>query len=243
MRQGTNEMREIAVLWVEEDILAVDKPAGMVSSPRWVDDDACLPALLERMGYGRLFIVHRLDKAVSGVMLYARHRQAHAHLSRQFSQRRVRKTYTALVHGELERSSGLIERPIRQFGSGRMGVDARHGVACLTRFERLRRLAGYTLLRVVPHTGRRHQIRVHLYSIGHAVVGDLRYGDRVLQSRYPRLMLHSSAIDFASLSGEIHMVESALPLEFSRVLRELNAGQVIEGGGGSSPPEQFGGRK
>jgi tRNA pseudouridine32 synthase/23S rRNA pseudouridine746 synthase len=231
-------MPELAVLWEDADVLAVDKPAGVVSSPRWANDGGCLPALMERRGYDRLFLVHRLDKAASGVMLFAKTKAAHAHLNRQFSEREVHKRYVALVHGEVERSSGRIDRPIRQYGSGRMGVDERRGAACLTSFERLSRWEGHTLLRVSPHTGRRHQIRVHLYSIGHPVVGDLRYGERTLQSRYSRLMLHASAIRFRTPSGKVRRVAADLPAEFEALMDRLKQGLSVpapdaEGPGGN----------
>jgi RluA family pseudouridine synthase len=214
-------MDEVKVLWEDGDVLAVDKPAGVVSSPRWSQDGGCLPTLLERMGYGRVYIVHRLDKPVSGVMLYARSRRAHSHLNQQFSQRKVAKRYAALVHGQVGRSSGVIDAPIRQFGSGRMGVDVEKGVESRTRFEVLRRLPESSLLHVSPETGRRHQIRVHLYSIGHAIVGDRRYGDIEAQAAYPRLMLHATEIRFTLPSGLEQGVRSALPVKFQGVVDML----------------------
>ncbi len=232
-------MPEIAVLWEDAHVLAVDKPAGVVSSPRWVHDEGCLPALMQRRGYDRLFIVHRLDKAASGVMLYAKTKAAHAHLNRQFSEREVHKRYIAMVHGDVERSSGRIDRPIRQFGSGRMGVDDQRGAASLTVFQRLVHWEEYTLLHVAPHTGRRHQIRVHLYSIGHPVVGDLRYGERGLQSRYSRLMLHASAICFRTTSGELRRLEADLPEEFKSLVDRLNGGRSVAGPDAMAPARNW----
>lgn len=213
---------EIKILWEDDDILAVDKPYGVVSSPRWSEDEGCLPTLLERNGHGRVYIVHRLDKAVSGVILYSRNRRMHAHLNQEFSRRNVGKRYTALVHGGVAQSAGAIEAPIRQFGSGRMGVDREKGVECRTRFEVVRRFPGHSLLHVFPETGRRHQIRVHLYSIGHPVVGDRRYGQLEIQERCPRLMLHASEIKFRLPSGFPQHVRSNLPPIFAQLMAEIS---------------------
>ena len=161
-----------------------------------------LPELLAAGYPGRLFPVHRLDRGASGVIVFAKNAAAHRHLNGEFDRRAVAKTYLACVDGVLDVTSGRINAPIREFGSGRMGVDPRRGKPSTTEWKLAERLDGATLLRVHPATGRRHQIRVHLYHIGHPILGDLRYGDRVRQERFPRLMLHALAIEFALPSGE-----------------------------------------
>jgi 23S rRNA-/tRNA-specific pseudouridylate synthase len=103
-----------------------------------------------------------------------------------------------------------------------MGVDARAGKKSVTRFKVTRRLDRCTLLEAFPVTGRRHQVRVHLYSIGHPIVGDRRYGDRHLQERFPRLMLHARSLRIGLPSGKTVIVESPIPAAFSeRGLRAL----------------------
>jgi RluA family pseudouridine synthase len=204
------------VLYEDADILAVDKPEGIVSVSE--AGKGGLPELLKPVFPGKLFPVHRLDREVSGVILFAKNAAAHRHLNMEFDRRAVRKTYLALVHGLPARERGTIDGPIREFGSGRMGVDPERGKPSSTEFERLEMFEGTTLLKAFPATGRRHQIRVHLFSIGHPVVGDLRYGDRSVQSRFPRLMLHALAVEFRSPGGKDLRIEAPLPATFSSVL-------------------------
>jgi RluA family pseudouridine synthase len=204
------------VLYEDADILAVDKPEGIVSVSE--AGKGGLPELLKPVFPGKLFPVHRLDREVSGVILFAKNAAAHRHLNMEFDRRAVRKTYLALVHGLPARERGTIDGPIREFGSGRMGVDPERGKPSSTEFERLEMFEGATLLKAFPATGRRHQIRVHLFSIGHPVVGDLRYGDRSVQSRFPRLMLHALAVEFRSPGGKDLRIEAPLPATFSSVL-------------------------
>jgi RluA family pseudouridine synthase len=158
--------------------------------------------------------VHRLDKEVSGVMLFAKIAAAHKLLNRQFFKRTINKTYTALVLGFVKEDKGSIDKAIRRFGSGRMGVDDKSGKPCTTNFEVINRREQTTLIRAFPVTGRRHQIRVHLYHLGHPVAGDMLYGDRNLQKTFPRLMLHATKIRFQDSQKNEITVTSDLPKEF-----------------------------
>jgi tRNA pseudouridine32 synthase/23S rRNA pseudouridine746 synthase len=145
-------------------------------------------------------------------MLFAKNAPAHKYLNEAFFARNVHKTYLALVHGTIIEDKGEIDRPIRQFGSGRMGIDEKNGKPSLTRFEAIKRSDDHTLLHAFPVTGRRHQIRVHLYHIGHPIVGDQRYGDRNIQKNFPRLMLHAERIEFKNAEGkEISVRSSTAP--------------------------------
>jgi tRNA pseudouridine32 synthase / 23S rRNA pseudouridine746 synthase len=171
----------IPLLYMDERLLAVSKPEGVAAIPERQGDAACLRAILEAAFAAKLFVVHRLDKEVSGVIVFARDADMHRHLNLQFSERHVRKTYLALVEG-VTPVGGTIAARLREFGSGRMGVDHEGGKPALTRFRLQQRFPAHTLLEVLPDTGRRHQIRVHLYSIGHPIAGDSRYGDRQRQA-------------------------------------------------------------
>lgn len=178
------------VIFDERGILAIEKPEGISSIP---ERDPSVPSvlrLLEQARKEKLFVVHRLDKEVSGLLLFARDAATHRTLSMAFEQRRVQKTYLALAHGLIERDT-VIDKPIAEFGSGRMAVDERRGKPSRTEVHVVERLARHTLIEAHPMTGRRHQLRVHLYSIGHALCGDPRYGDLTEQSKWPRLMLHA----------------------------------------------------
>jgi RluA family pseudouridine synthase len=182
-----------------------------------------LPELLRDHFPGKLFPVHRLDRGASGVIVFAKNAAAHRHLNGEFDRREVRKTYLALVDGVPSSNRGQINAPLREFGSGRMGVDPKRGKPSSTEWKVAERLDGATLLRVNPTTGRRHQIRVHLYHIGHPILGDLRYGDRARQEGCPRLMLHALEVGFALRSGERVTVEAPPPPSFEEVLAGLRA--------------------
>ncbi|GBD32167.1 MAG: pseudouridine synthase [Gemmatimonadales bacterium] len=209
------------ILFENDDLLVVNKPEGIASIPERDPSRPSVRALLEAQGRGPIYVVHRLDKEVSGVLVFAKSAAVHRELNRQFEERLVRKTYLALVHGEVGPEGGLIERPLRAFGSGRMGVDDIRGKPSATEYRVLERLRGYTLLNVFPVTGRRHQIRVHLYSIGHPIAGDLRYGDRAVFRQFPRLMLHAQRVEFALPSGEPLAVEAPVAASFRAVLENL----------------------
>jgi len=208
----------IQILHHDADCVAVLKPAGVAAIPEKRDDLSCLSALLSAQLGTPVMPVHRLDKEVSGVMLYALHPDAHRFLNTAFEQRHVHKTYQALVHGVIAEDQGVIARPIREFGSGRMGVDDLKGKPSETRFSVLKRSDRFTLTELSPQTGRRHQLRVHLYSIGHPIVGDTRYGDKALQAGFSRLMLTSTGIDLTLPSGKRLLIENMIPGDFTACL-------------------------
>lgn len=207
------------ILYQDDDYLAVDKPEGVLSISE--AGRGGLPGLLEDVHPGKLYPVHRLDREAGGVIVFARNAAAHRHLNTEFDRRAVRKTYLVLVHGTLAEASGHVDRPIREFGSGRMGVDPERGKPSVTDWELVERFGAFTLVIARPATGRRHQIRVHFYSLGHPVVGDRKYGDRGLQERFPRLMLHALSIEFALPAGGRVTVEAPPPPSFEAVLAVL----------------------
>jgi RluA family pseudouridine synthase len=205
----------IPVLFEDDDCLVVDKPEGLASIPEGDQDKDSLLAQLEAERCRKLYAVHRLDKEVGGAILFAKTPDAHRFLNDQFAGRSVRKTYLALVHGIVEPTEGTIDLPLREFGSGRMGVDRRRGKPSVTTYRVIRRCEPYTLLSLHPLTGRRHQLRVHLYSIDHPIVGDRRYGDRAVQAVFPRLMLHAQAIAYQMPSGEMVDITCSPPVSFA----------------------------
>jgi tRNA pseudouridine32 synthase/23S rRNA pseudouridine746 synthase len=214
-------VKDPEILFENDDILAINKPEGLASISEGTQGPESLFATLSSAFAGNLYVVHRLDKDVSGVILFAKKPTAHKYLNLQFSGRDVRKTYLALIHGLIREKSGVIDRPLREFGSGRMGVDPQRGKPSTTEFRVMERFDSYTLVKVSPLTGRRHQIRVHFYSIGHPIVGDLRYGDRALQRTYPRLMLHAQKVSFRLPSDEQFAVEAPVPTSFRTVVDML----------------------
>lgn len=205
------------ILLRTDAFVAVGKPVGIATI---AERDLSVPSLrseLERELGEKVFVVHRLDKEVSGLVLFARTAEAHRELSMAFEKREVKKTYLALVHGRPSWESLVADQPIFAFGSGRMGVDARRGKASTTELAVLRRGEAHALVEARPITGRRHQIRVHLYAAGHAIAGDLRYGERTLQERFPRLMLHALRIELPARFGA-EPIACAPPSDFEAEL-------------------------
>ena len=203
----------LRVLYEDADLVAIDKPAGMVvHAGAGVHAGTVVNALLHRFGslsgVGgaiRPGIVHRLDRFTSGVLLVAKNDQAHRDLAAQFADREIEKTYLALVHGRVARDAGRIERPIARdpVRRTRMTVRLDQGRAAWSEYRVLRRFAKFTLLEVRIGTGRTHQIRVHLSSIGHAVAGDTLYGAPARTPDMPpldRFFLHAHRIRFRSPS-------------------------------------------
>jgi len=190
--RATPEPIPIEILYEDEDLVVVNKPAGMVvHAGAGAASGTLVNALLHRLqtlsGVGgplRPGIVHRLDRGTSGVLIVARHDEAHRQLAEQFRARRVEKTYLALVHGNLKQDRGAIGLPIARDLRRRTRMTARRhaGREARTDWRVLARLAGFTLVEVGLHTGRTHQVRVHFSALGHPVVGDTLYG----APRHPR---------------------------------------------------------
>jgi RluA family pseudouridine synthase len=208
----------IPVLYEDDAVVAVDKPVGLASIPERHRHTENLFTQVQRQVGHPLWVVHRLDKDVSGVLLFAKHARAHHHLNAQFEHRQVNKRYVAMVHGRPSPASGLIDAPIRAYGSGRMGVDVRLGKSSQTRYDVLDAHTPYSLVQAQPATGRRHQLRVHFYHLGHPIVGDPRYGDPRLQAPFERLLLHAQSIAWTALDGAPVSVTSVPGPTFLSVL-------------------------
>ena len=233
----------LRVLHEDAQLLVVDKPAGLVVHPgAGAATGTLVNALLHRVrdlsgvgGVLRPGIVHRLDKGTSGLILVAKDDATHRALARQFALRTVRKEYLAVVLGAPPRTEGVIERPIGRDPAHRrrMSVDAPRARAARTSYRTRERLDGAALLDVRIHTGRTHQIRVHLASIGHPVAGDDLYGGRrAPSSRRPQALealqaltrpaLHAARLEFDHpATGERLTVESALPPDLEALLAAL----------------------
>ncbi|MFC1522526.1 RluA family pseudouridine synthase [Elusimicrobiota bacterium] len=208
---------DIPVIFEDENLLVVNKPAGMLIIPGRgsLKDAPSLTAIMTQKLQSRLYIVHRIDKETSGLVLLAKTPEIHRILCLKLEAKKIDRTYIALVRGGMQKPSGTLNGPIHKFGSGRMGIDKR-GKPSATFYKVINRFAHSTLIEVEPRTSRRHQIRVHLYSIGHPVVGDPLYGNRARSAAIaPRLMLHAWKISIASLQGKPVRLETAIPYEFS----------------------------
>jgi len=212
-------------------VVAIDKPAGMiVHAGAGVHSGTVVNALLHRFGAlsdvgGALRpgIVHRLDRYTSGVLLVAKNDAAHHALAAQFSGRRIEKVYLALVHGVLQQETGRIERPISRDPVHRTRMTARlpEGRAAWSEYRVLRRFERFTYVEVRIGTGRTHQIRVHLSSIGHPVAGDPLYG-APRDPAHDRYFLHAHRIRFARpADGQQVTVESPLPPDLEEWLSSM----------------------
>lgn len=188
------------ILHVDDHLLVVDKPAGLLAVPGRGDDKAdCLLARLQAL-HPDTQVVHRLDQATSGLMLFARGAHAQRALSMAFEARRVDKRYSAIVWGEPAGDQGRIDLPLAADWPNRprQKVDPQHGKPSITHWLVAERLpGGRTRLELTPVTGRSHQLRVHLAAIGHPIVGDALYAPPEVQAAADRLLLHASALAFA----------------------------------------------
>lgn len=190
------------VIHKDDHILIVDKPAGLPVLPDgWEKDAPYLVKLLEEQ-YGKVWIVHRLDKVTSGVMVFARDAETHRALNLQFENHRAEKIYHAIVEGNPKWDEKVAKHPLRaNVGhKHRTMVDNKHGKPSETGFKVLKRYHEAALVEAQPRTGRTHQIRVHAYALGHPLLGDILYNasETDLISR-PALHAHSLTIE---LNGE-----------------------------------------
>ncbi len=227
----------LRVLYEDHELVAIDKPAGMVvHAGAGVHSGTVVNALLHRFGTLsssggplRPGIVHRLDRFTSGVLLAAKSDFAHQALAAQFAGRQIEKVYIALVHGKLKPESGRINQPIARDPIRRTRMTARlsQGREARTEYRVLRRFAKFTLLEVRIGTGRTHQIRVHLSSLGHPVAGDTVYGAPAKVDDQPplgRYFLHAHRIRFRLPStGQEIAIESPLPYELESWMAGLKA--------------------
>lgn len=207
------------ILYEDEHFLVVDKPAGRVVIPGGVPGELALSEELAAGQGGRLYVVHRLDRDASGIVLFAKDAAAHRSACLEFERRRAEKKYLALVLGRVT-GEGEIAQPLREYGSGRAGVDPR-GKPAETRYRALEDLPGATLLEVEPLSGRRHQIRAHLYWLGHPVLGDRVYGRPRPVGNAPRLMLHACGLTVRPEGYQPLNVTSEPPADFRAVLDGL----------------------
>jgi len=224
-----NETHNVDILFEDKDLIAVNKPTGLASITENDVEKDSLHSLLEEKLQQKMFVVHRLDKEVSGVILFAKNARTHRMINRQFNERTIKKSYLALVRGSVEENDGIIKKAIREFGSGRMGIDEKKGKRSETKYHVMQRVKDYTLLELNPSTGRRHQLRVHLYSIGHPIAGDLRYGDKTVQQNFPRIMLHARKIELKLAGNKIIAVEAPVPDSFSEILDHLEMISINRG--------------
>jgi tRNA pseudouridine32 synthase/23S rRNA pseudouridine746 synthase len=199
------------LIHLDEALLVADKPAGLLAVPgRGEDKQDCLSARIQRE-FPDALIVHRLDMATSGLILFARGAEMQRKLSLLFQDRLVSKRYVAVVAGRVEPEAGEVNLPLIADWPNRplQKVDTEQGKSSLTRYRVLGRDSDTTRVELEPVTGRTHQLRVHMAAIGHPILGDAFYGDA---ASAPRLLLHACSLDLVHpLSGEPLSIASQVP--------------------------------
>ncbi len=191
MKSSSNP--QLDLVYSDDFLLVVNKPAGLLAVPgRGADKQDCLSARLQLV-FPEALVVHRLDMSTSGLMLFARGSEMQRRVSVMFQEREVSKRYLAVVAGRLEPETGVVDFPIAADWPNRplQKIDREAGKPSLTRYRTLNFNVDTTRIELEPVTGRTHQLRLHMASIGHPILGDALYGD---MSSAPRLLLHATAL-------------------------------------------------
>ncbi|MFT3827018.1 MAG: RNA pseudouridine synthase [Chitinophagaceae bacterium] len=228
------------ILAVNEHFIAINKPSGLLSIPDREGKEISLKVLLQQQ-YGSIFTVHRIDRDTSGVIVFARNEATHKLLSEAFQERTVEKYYTGIVNGIIPEKKQTIDVPIMEH-PGKQGIMIVHkkGKPSVTDYEVMEEYGKFSVVKFRIHTGRTHQIRVHMKNIGHPIVCDPVYGDgspilvSSLKSRYNlsksedeerpilnRLGLHARQLIFTDIEGKQHNLEAPLFKDMRALVQQL----------------------
>jgi 23S rRNA pseudouridine1911/1915/1917 synthase len=228
------------IIFENNDFVVVDKPPGLLSIPDREGEDLSLKRILKDK-YGEIYTVHRLDKDTSGLIVFAKNEETHKHLSQAFEERSVEKYYQGIVKGTPEEKEKTIDAPIAQntVKKTQMIVHKR-GKTSVTDYHVIEEFRKYSLVEFRIHTGRTHQIRVHMQYVGHPIVCDDLYGDgepvylSSLKKNYHlskneleerpilnRLALHAHRLLFADAEGKKYDFKAPLPKDLSALLQQL----------------------
>jgi len=214
------------ILYSDETIIVLDKPAGLSVLPDgWEKDSKYLVKMLEEE-YGKIFIVHRLDKTTSGIMVFARTAEAHRSLNMQFDKHESKKIYRAIAIGNPKWDEKIAKHPLRvNVGhKHRTMVDDENGKPSETRFKILKRYPNHILLEAELMTGRTHQIRVHAYALGHPLLGDILYSAPET-NLIPRPALHAYSLTFTHpTTNERVSFTAPYPTDFENALKNIGVG-------------------
>ncbi len=243
-------MHKYKKIFSNNEFIIINKPAGLLThGADHIKESSLADQLIKdypsiaKVGEdtGRPGIMHRLDKHVSGLIVIAKTQDSFNNLKKQFQARTIKKFYTALVHGKIEKEEGEIDFPIKRSVKGHKmaalpktakGEKNTEGRAAITQFEIMKRFINYTLLKVKIKTGRTHQIRVHLAAYGHPIVGDDLYGTKKTKVKNTRLrrqekinlgriFLVAYELSFNDLSGQKQTYKIDLPQELKNFLKQI----------------------
>ena len=233
--------KEIEIIFENDEFVAINKAAGVLTIPDRYDDTQLSVYKHLQNKYEKIFIVHRLDRDTSGLILFAKTEQAHKYLSQLFEQRKIEKVYYGIIVGALPIKKGSINEPITEhpFQKGLMTVTKK-GKPSITDYEVMEDYGLYSLVKFKIHTGRTHQIRVHMKFEGHPIICDPLYGDGkpVLLSSFKkkyklsqhdeeerpiisRLGLHSLLLDFTDSHAKHYTIEASMPKDMRAFLQQL----------------------
>ncbi|MEP6584305.1 MAG: RNA pseudouridine synthase [Ginsengibacter sp.] len=231
----------VEIILENNDFIALNKAAGMLTIPDRHDDTQLSLYKYLQQEHEKIFIVHRLDRDTSGLVLFAKNEETHKHLSQLFEQRKIEKFYLGIIHGSLGIKEGSITEAIAEhpFQKGVMTVNKK-GKASTTDYRVLEEYGIYSLVQFQIHSGRTHQIRVHMKFAGRPIICDPLYGDGkpILLSSFKkkyklsqhdeeerpimnRLALHSQKLNFRDLRGNDHAIEAPLPKDMKAFLQQL----------------------
>lgn len=207
---------DVPIIYEDKAVIVIDKPPGITVHPAPGEKELTLSEILPQP----IFVVHRLDKGTSGVMVFARNEEAAAHLKKQFHDRLVKKVYKALVSGIIKENSGSIDISLgRSLTARGKIIPTEDGRGAVTNFKVITRYYDSTLVEAMPKTGRTHQIRTHFAAIGHPLLGDVRYGG----PGTGRVFLHAFSLAFVNpITGKKQEFISPLPSQLSDILRDLD---------------------
>ena len=228
------------LIFENDDFIGLNKPSGLLSIPDREGKDISLKKILQEK-YGQIFTVHRLDKDTSGVIVFAKNEETHKLLSREFENRVTEKIYVGLVVGSLQNREGTIDAPITEHSVKRGLMTIHHnGKESLTDYEVLEDFGIYSWLQFRIHTGRTHQVRVHMKHIGHPIACDELYGDgnpillssikhnyklsKKAEEEMPilnRMALHAYQLKFMDKNGAPQSFEAPVPKDLRATLQQL----------------------
>lgn len=233
-------------VYEDDDLVAVNKPSGMLTLPDRHDGELQSMRGLLVAHYGEIFVVHRLDRDTSGIIVFAKHAEAHKYMSKLFEERLIEKYYLALVMGKPVQNAGDIEAAIAEHPAKNGSMIVHHkGKPSATGYEIVEAFGKMSLVKFQLHTGRTHQIRVHAKHWGHAVVADPLYGDgkpvllsqikknyklsKSAEEEQPvlqRLALHAFQLAFTNMHGRHQMLEAPLHKDMQALLQQLRKTQT-----------------
>lgn len=212
---------KLQIIYEDDNCIVLNKPAGLLTHSKGsYNSEATVATFIEsktkKMDGNRAGIVHRLDRATSGVIICAKTPKAMSFLQKQFSLRKVKKTYIAIIEGELEPKSAVIDMPIERHPAKpkifRVGAN---GKEAITKYETLSSKNNLSILQLSPKTGRTHQLRVHLSQLKHPIVGDFLYGGKDAD----RLYLHALSLEITLPGGKRKVFKTDLPKEFNELMQ------------------------